>query len=83
MLSRRRFMASAVLMGLLSAAACDKKDGEGPAERAGKEIDKAVEQARPAVEKAKDAAKATANEVTDKTDAAAEATREAVQGNSK
>ena len=45
----------------MTAAACEKKDGEGAAARAGQEIDKAAEQARRAMEKAKDAAKKVVN----------------------
>jgi hypothetical protein len=51
-------MASVVLLGL-NLAGCEKKGDEGPAERAGKQVDKAVDQVGQAVDKAKDSVKET------------------------
>jgi hypothetical protein len=56
---------AAVLLGL-SLAACEKKAGEGPAERAGKEVDKAMEKAGQAMEKATEAVKEVAKDASDK-----------------
>ena len=58
-------MVTAILLGF-SLAACEKKGGEGPAERAGKEVDKAMEKAGQAMDKAADAVKETAKDATDK-----------------
>ena len=44
MLRIRCLMIGAALLAF-TLVACEKKDGEGPAERAGKQVDKAVEQA--------------------------------------
>jgi hypothetical protein len=51
---------------VLSLIACEKKEGEGPAERAGKQIDKAVEQAGQAMDKAAESAKEGAKDLADK-----------------
>ena len=56
---------TAVLLGF-SLIACEKKAGEGPAERAGKEVDKAIGKAGQAMEKAADSVKDTAKEAADK-----------------
>ena len=59
-------MVTAILLGF-SLAACEKKGGEGTAERAGKQVDKAVEETGKAIgqatETVKEAAKATADKV--------------------
>jgi hypothetical protein len=59
-------MVTAILLAF-SLLACEKKGGEGPAERAGKEVDKAMEKAGQALDKAtesvKEAAKATTEKV--------------------
>ncbi|HSE89338.1 MAG TPA: hypothetical protein VLJ79_24210 [Candidatus Binatia bacterium] len=54
-------MVTAVFLGF-SLAACEKKAGEGPAERAGKEVDKAMEKTGQAMEKAADAVKEAAKD---------------------
>ena len=54
---------SAVLLGL-TLVACEKK--EGPAEKMGKEVDKAAEKAGQAMDKAADSVKETAKEAADK-----------------
>jgi hypothetical protein len=54
---------NAVLFGL-TLAACEKK--EGPAEKMGKEVDKATEKAGQAMDKAADSVKETAKEAGDK-----------------
>jgi hypothetical protein len=54
-------MVTAILLGF-SLTACEKKAGEGPAERAGKEVDKAMEKAGQAVEKATEAVKEAAKD---------------------
>jgi outer membrane PBP1 activator LpoA protein len=54
---------NAVLLALILVA-CEKK--EGPAEKMGKEVDKAAEKAGQAMEKAADSVKDTANEAADK-----------------
>ena len=54
-------MVAAILLGF-SLGGCGKKDGEGPAERAGKEVDKAMEKAGQAMEKAADAVKEAAKD---------------------
>jgi len=56
---------SAALLSL-NLIACGKKDGEGPAERTGKQVDKAVEQAGQAMEKAADSVTQTAKDAADK-----------------
>jgi len=56
-----------VLAGLLlasSVAACKKEGGEGPAERAGKQIDKAMEKAGQEMEKASDKIKEKVKDAT-------------------
>jgi hypothetical protein len=53
----------AVTLGL-SLVACEKK--EGPAEKMGKEVDKAAEKTGQAMEKAADSVKETAKEAADK-----------------
>jgi len=63
--------ASALLLVILSLAACEKKGEEGPAETAGKKIDQAVEQAGQAMDKAKESVNETAKEAVKKTEAAA------------
>jgi hypothetical protein len=56
----RRFLSlGAVLLGL-TLDACEKK--EGPAEKMGKEVDKAAEQAGQAMDKAKDSVTETAKD---------------------
>lgn len=54
-------MVTAVLLGF-SLAACEKKAGEGPAERAGKEVDKAMDKTGQAMEKAADTVKEAAKD---------------------
>jgi hypothetical protein len=54
---------NAVLLGL-TLVACEKK--EGPAEKMGKEVDKAAEKAGQAMDKAADSVKETAKEAADK-----------------
>ena len=54
-------MVTAILLGF-SLGACGKKGEEGPAERAGKEVDKAMEKAGQAVDKAKETVKEAASE---------------------
>jgi hypothetical protein len=54
---------NAVLLGL-TLVACEKK--EGPAEKMGKEVDKAAEKTGQAMEKAADSVKDTAKEAADK-----------------
>jgi hypothetical protein len=56
---------TAVLLGF-SLAACEKKGGEGPAERAGKEVDKAMEKAGQAMEKATESVKEAAKDAAEK-----------------
>jgi hypothetical protein len=58
-------MVTAILLGF-SLAGCEKKAGEGPAERAGKEVDKAMEKAGQAMEKATDAVKEATKDATNK-----------------
>jgi hypothetical protein len=58
-------MVTAILLGF-SLTACEKKAGEGPAERAGKEVDKAMEKAGQAMDKAADAVKEAAKDATKK-----------------
>jgi hypothetical protein len=58
-------MVTAILLGF-SLAACEKKGGEGTAERAGKEVDKAMEKAGQAMDKAADAVKEAAKDATNK-----------------
>ena len=54
---------NAVLLGL-TVVACEKK--EGPAEKMGKEVDKAAEKAGQAMDKAADSVKETAKDAADK-----------------
>ena len=54
---------NAVLLGL-TLVACEKK--EGPAEKMGKEVDKAAEKAGQAMDKAADSVKETAKDAADK-----------------
>jgi len=58
-------MVAAIFLGL-SLGACGKQGGEGPAERAGKEVDKAMEKAGQAMDKAADAVKEAAQDATKK-----------------
>jgi hypothetical protein len=58
-------MVTAILLGF-SLAGCGKKAGEGPAERAGKEVDKAMDKAGQAMDKATDAVKEVAKDATNK-----------------
>jgi hypothetical protein len=58
-------LVTAVLLGF-SLAACEKKGGEGPAERAGKEVDKAMEKAGQAMEKATESVKEAAKDAAEK-----------------
>jgi hypothetical protein len=64
-------LGGALLLATLSVAACEKKADEGPAERAGKQVDKAVEKAGQAMDKAADSVKETAKTAVEKTEAAA------------
>jgi hypothetical protein len=68
---RNRCLIFAAALLALSLAACEKKDGEGPAERAGKQVDKAVEQAGQTIDKAAESAKEGAKQLVDKTKDAA------------
>jgi hypothetical protein len=68
---RNRCLTFAAALLALSLAACEKKDGEGPAERAGKQVDKAVEQAGKTMDKAAESAKEGAKQLVDKTKDAA------------
>jgi hypothetical protein len=63
-------MIGAALLGF-TLFACEKKDGEGPAERAGKQVDKAVEQAGQAIDKAVESVKEGAQDLADKSKDAA------------
>src|SRR5215510_14150198 len=56
---------TAILLGF-SLSACEKKAGEGPAERAGKEVDKAMDKAGQAMDKAADAVKEATKDATNK-----------------
>jgi hypothetical protein len=58
-------MVAAIFLAF-SVGACSKEGGEGPAERAGKEVDKAMEKAGEAMEKATDAVKEAAKDAADK-----------------
>ncbi|HXV84539.1 MAG TPA: hypothetical protein VEG60_32215 [Candidatus Binatia bacterium] len=58
-------MFAAIFLGL-TLGACGKEGGEGPAERAGKEVDKAMEKAGEAMEKAADAVKEAAKDAAEK-----------------
>lgn len=58
-------MVAAILLGF-SLSACEKKGGEGLAERAGKEVDKAMEKGGQAMDKAADAVKEAAKDATKK-----------------
>jgi hypothetical protein len=76
-------MVATVLLGF-SLGGCSKEGGEGPAERAGKEVDKAMEKASQAMEKAtetvkevaKDAAKTVESVAKDATEKATTATKD-------
>jgi hypothetical protein len=60
-------LCSMVLAGLLvagSLAACKKEGGEGPAERGGKQIDKAMDKAGQEMEKAGDKIKEAVKDAT-------------------
>lgn len=61
-MKHRRSISTAVLVSalLLALSACQKHEGEGPAEHAGKAIDKVVEKAGQQVEKAGEAIQETA-----------------------
>jgi hypothetical protein len=56
---------AAIFLGF-SLAACEKKAGEGPAERAGKEVDKAMEKAGQAMEKATESVKEAVKDASEK-----------------
>ena len=56
---------SAVLLSL-NLAACEKKDGEGTAERAGKQVDKAVDSVKETAKEAADKAGAVASDAANK-----------------
>ena len=58
-------MVTAILLGF-SLAGCEKKAGEGPAERAGKEVDKAMDKAGQAMDKATESVKETAKDASEK-----------------
>ncbi len=64
-------MGSVLFVVTLSLAGCEKKGEEGPAERAGKQVDKAIEQTGQALDKAQEGIKETAKEVVKRTEAAA------------
>jgi hypothetical protein len=51
-------IAGALVLAVLSAAACEKKGEEGPAERAGEQVDKAKESIKEATKDAEAAASA-------------------------
>jgi hypothetical protein len=61
---RKICLAIAVVTLGLTLAACEKK--EGPAEKMGKEVDKAAEKAGQAMDKAADSVKETAKDAADK-----------------
>lgn len=65
MLRIRCLMIGAALLAF-TLVACEKKDGEGPAERAGKQVDKAVEQAGQTMDKAAESVKEGAKDLADK-----------------
>ena len=56
---------SAVLLSL-NLAACEKKGGEGTAERAGKQVDKAVDSVKQSAKEAADKAGAVASDAANK-----------------
>jgi hypothetical protein len=58
-------MVAAIFLGL-SLGACGKQGGEGPAERAGKEVDKAMEKAGQAMEKATESVKEAVKDASEK-----------------
>lgn len=58
-------LVSAVLLSL-NLAACEKKDGEGTAERAGKQVDKAVDSVKQTAKEAADKAGAVASDAANK-----------------
>lgn len=70
-------MVTAILLAL-SLGGCGKKDGEGPAERAGKQVDKAMEKTGQAMEKAADAVKEAAKDATETVKEAAKDAEKAV-----
>jgi hypothetical protein len=70
-------MVIAILLGF-SLAGCGKKAGEGPAERAGKEVDKAMEKAGQAMDKAADTVKEAAKDATETVKEAAKDAEKAV-----
>jgi hypothetical protein len=70
-------MLAAIFLGL-SLGACGKQGGEGPAERAGKEVDKAMEKAGQAMEKATEGVKEAAKAAADKVEAVAKDASEKV-----
>jgi hypothetical protein len=84
---KRCLLGSALLLATLSVGACEKKADEGPAERAGKQIDKAVDQAGQAMDKAagniKDTAKAAVKATENAAGAAADSSKKMVDGTSK
>ena len=53
LLYRKSCLVASALMLSFSLAACEKQGGEGAAERAGTQVDKAVDQAGQALDKAK------------------------------
>jgi hypothetical protein len=67
----------ALLLGF-SLIACGNTEEEGPAERAGKEIDKAIEKAGQAMDKAAEAVKEVAKDAAEKVEAVAEDAAEKV-----
>lgn len=68
-------MVAAILLGF-SLGGCGKEGGEGPAERAGKEVDKAMEKAGQAMEKAAESVKEAAKDAADKVEGMAKDTSE-------
>lgn len=62
----RKWIVCMTVLGLALVLGCGKKDGEGPAERAGKEVDKAVEQAGKEIDKALEEAGKAADEAVKK-----------------
>jgi hypothetical protein len=58
-------IASAILLSL-NMAACEKKGGEGTAERAGKQVDKAVDSVKQGAKEAADKAGAVASDAANK-----------------
>jgi protein tyrosine phosphatase (PTP) superfamily phosphohydrolase (DUF442 family) len=68
---------TAALLGF-TLVACERKAGEGPAERAGKEVDKAMEKAGQAMEKATEAVKEAAKDAVKKVETVAKDASEKV-----